>query len=348
MNIYLVGGAVRDELLGVPIKEKDWVVLGETPESMKKLGFTQVGKEFPVFLHPNSREEYALARKERKTNPGHRGFVCEFSPLVTLEEDLSRRDLTINAMAKKDGQYIDPFNGKRDISLRILRHVSPAFSEDPLRVLRVARLLAQLSAFNFTVAPETLALMKEQVNRGELTELSKERIWGEIYKALTTQEPERFFLCLQSIDALSILASASWDFPSKPVPTHFSPQQRFAWFFHPCIRHLRFTPPHAYEEFARLIHRTFPEYRIEKDPSQLLDILSKLDCLRRNERFYEWLDFFAEWTRDPHPQDFLKQAAFALNKINFESIAQTHAKNPSQMKEAIHQAKITALIAFLS
>jgi tRNA nucleotidyltransferase/poly(A) polymerase len=347
METYLVGGAVRDELLGLPIKEKDWVVVGETPESMKKLGFTQVGKEFPVFLHPISREEYALARKERKTSPGHRGFSCQFSPEVTLEEDLSRRDLTINAMAKKNDQYIDPFHGKKDLNNRILRHVSPAFSEDPLRVLRVARLLAQLSAFNFTIAPETLSLMKQQVTRGDLAELSQERVWGEISKALATQNPERFFLCLQSIHALPILTSDPWVFPSKPLPFHFSLPQRFAWFFHPYIDHLGFTPPHNFYDFTRLIHSTFAEYRIEKDPSGLATLLSRLDCLRRKERFHEWLDFFAEWTGDPQPRDFLTHAACALKKINFESITQSHQQDPRRIKEAIYQAKINALIAFL-
>jgi tRNA nucleotidyltransferase (CCA-adding enzyme) len=224
IKAYLVGGAVRDELLGISldqIKEKDWVVLGETPESMKALGFQQVGKDFPVFLHPKTHEEYALARTERKVAQGHQGFQCFFDPSVTLEEDLLRRDLSINAIAKDLDtlSYIDPFNGMADIHSRVLRHVSTAFAEDPLRVLRVARFLAQLSPFNFKIAPETLTLMKKMVQSGELNHLSGERIFREITKVLQSPAPELFFQCLKEIDAIKIISREPLQVPHSLNPT---------------------------------------------------------------------------------------------------------------------------------
>src|SRR5687768_13729415 len=181
MQIYLVGGAVRDELLGLPVRERDWVVVGARPEELQARGFKPVGNDFPVFLHPRSGEEYALARTERKTGPGYRGFETQFSPDVTLEEDLERRDLTINAIAKdlETGALVDPFNGQRDIEARVLRHVSDAFLEDPVRVLRAARFASRFAPLGFTVAPETVALMREIAARGELDALVPERVWQE-------------------------------------------------------------------------------------------------------------------------------------------------------------------------
>ena len=202
MEIYLVGGAVRDAQLGLPVKERDWVVVGSTPEAMTALGFRQVGRDFPVFLHPETQEEYALARTERKTGPGHTGFICHAGPEVTLEEDLRRRDLTINAMAQApDGSLIDPFGGAEDLARRLLRHVSEAFEEDPLRVYRVARFAAQLPGFE--VAPETLALMRRMAAEGQLAELSAERVWQELNKALSCPGPDRFFQVLTAAGALS-------------------------------------------------------------------------------------------------------------------------------------------------
>ena len=170
MKIYLVGGAVRDELLGLPVGERDWVVVGARPEELIAQGYRPVGKDFPVFLHPETGEEYALARTERKTGPGYRGFDAAFSPDITLEQDLERRDLTINAIAKEpdSGALVDPFNGQRDLSERWLRHVSPAFVEDPVRVLRIARFAARFAALGFRIAPETMALLREIAARGEL------------------------------------------------------------------------------------------------------------------------------------------------------------------------------------
>ena len=203
MQTYLVGGAVRDELLGYPHKEKDWVVVGATADEMLAKGYQQVGKDFPVFLHPETREEYALARRERKTSPGYKGFAVHATPDVSLEEDLLRRDLTINALAKDEsGNIIDPFNGLRDLNDRILRHVSPAFSEDPVRILRVARFSARYDHLGFTVADETMQLMKTMVDNGEVDALVPERVWQEMHKALTERTPSRFIEVLRECGAL--------------------------------------------------------------------------------------------------------------------------------------------------
>lgn len=200
MEVYLVGGAVRDELLGRAHGERDWVVVGSSPEEMQALGYRQVGRDFPVFLHPDTREEYALARTERKTGPGHTGFVCHAGPEVTLEEDLLRRDLTVNAMARDAaGNLVDPYGGARDLAARVLRHVSDAFTEDPLRLFRVARFAAQLPGF--TVAPQTLALLRAMVAGRQLHELSAERVWAELDKALACAAPARFFEVLAEADA---------------------------------------------------------------------------------------------------------------------------------------------------
>src|ERR1700730_281307 len=184
MQVYLVGGAVRDALLGLPVKERDWVVVGSTRDELLRLKYREVGRDFPVFLHPQSHEEYALARLERKVGPGYRGFRVEFGPEVTLEEDLARRDLTINAIAQSpDGTLFDPHGGRRDLEARVLRHVSPAFVEDPVRVLRVARFAARFAPLGFQVAPETLALMRAMVERREVDALVPERVWQENEKA---------------------------------------------------------------------------------------------------------------------------------------------------------------------
>ena len=204
METYLVGGAVRDALLGVPVRERDWVVVGSTPEEMLRLGYRQVGRDFPVFLHPQTNEEYALARTERKVGPGHTGFVCHAGPDVSLEDDLRRRDLTVNAIAQaSDGTLIDPWSGAADLAARRLRHVSVAFVEDPLRVFRVARFAAQLGAFGFRVEPETLRLMTDMCRNDVIAELAPERIWQEVIKALATASPGTFFEVLSSCGGMS-------------------------------------------------------------------------------------------------------------------------------------------------
>lgn len=202
MKIYKVGGAVRDALLGLPVKDTDWVVVGATPEALQAKGFRPVGRDFPVFLHPDTQEEYALARTERKTAPGYAGFVFHTSPDVTLEADLLRRDLTINAIAvAEDGSLIDPYGGQRDIAQRVLRHVSPAFAEDPVRILRIARFAARFA--DFTIAPETLALMRAMVAQGEVDALVAERVWQEIAKGLMETRPSRMFAVLRECGALA-------------------------------------------------------------------------------------------------------------------------------------------------
>lgn len=201
LEVYLVGGAVRDRLLGLPVKDHDWVVVGSTPKQMESRGFKPVGQEFPVFLHPETKEEYALARTERKTKPGYKGFEFNTSADITLEQDLSRRDLTINAIAQTpEGKVIDPFGGQRDLQARVLRHVSAAFSEDPVRVLRVARFRAR---FNFDIAPETWTLMKTMIINGEVNALVAERTWLEVHGALMENKPSLFFETLRQCGALA-------------------------------------------------------------------------------------------------------------------------------------------------
>lgn len=206
MRTYLVGGAVRDKLLGRPVIDHDHVVVGARPEDMLALDYKPVGKDFPVFLHPQSNEEYALARTERKTGPGYHGFAVQADPGVTLEEDLARRDLTINAIAQdEDGALVDPYGGVRDIEQRVLRHVSPAFVEDPVRLLRVARFAARFAPLGFTVADETMALLQQMVREGEVDHLVPERVWAETRKALTEAQPSAFLRVLRESGALAVL-----------------------------------------------------------------------------------------------------------------------------------------------
>jgi len=225
MEVYLVGGAVRDAQLGLPVKERDWVVVGETPKTMSDAGFKQVGKDFPVFLHPKTGEEYALARTERKAGRGYTGFTCDASPNVTLEEDLMRRDLTINAIAQaEDGTLIDPYGGLSDLKKRVLRHVSAAFIEDPLRVLRVARMAAKLAAFDFKVAAKTSDLLKQMTREGELTDLTPERVFAEVDKTLATKAPARFFEVLRDVGALAVLFPEIDNLFGVPNPVKSHPE----------------------------------------------------------------------------------------------------------------------------
>lgn len=303
MQTYLVGGAVRDALLNIPVKDKDWVVVGTTAEEMLKQGFQQVGADFPVFLHPNSKEEYALARTERKSGHGYTGFSVHFDQNVTLEEDLARRDLTINAMAQShDGDIIDPFHGLKDLNSRVLRHVSPAFAEDPLRVLRVARFAARLAPLGFTVADETLELMQQMSNSGELNHLVAERVWQEMARALSEPKPSEFFQVLRRSQALKVI------FPE--LDACFGVPQTMRW--HPevdtgihvlkaldCCRHMTdetavlhavlchdlgkgMTPNsvlpshHGHEEAgARLIAKLSKRYKWPKKPAQLAEIVAR-------------------------------------------------------------------------
>ena len=225
MQVYLVGGAVRDRLLGRAIGERDWVVVGATPAELTSQGYTPVGKDFPVFLHPQSKEEYALARQERKVAPGYHGFTTVFSPDVTLEEDLKRRDLTINAMAEAaDGRIVDPYGGQRDLAQRLLRHVSAAFVEDPVRVLRVARFAARYADAGFQIAPETAALLDHMTASGEIAALAPERVWRETARALLEPRPDVFFEILRGCGALAVLMPELAALHGVPQPPKWHPE----------------------------------------------------------------------------------------------------------------------------
>nr|WP_024966820.1 multifunctional CCA addition/repair protein [Pantoea sp. IMH] len=225
MKTYLVGGAVRDALLNLPVKDKDWVVVGATPEAMLSEGYQQVGRDFPVFLHPVTHEEYALARTERKNGSGYTGFVCYSAPDVTLEQDLARRDLTVNAIAQdENGNLVDPYHGREDIQQRQLRHVSAAFNEDPLRVLRVARFAARFAHLGFSVADETLALMRSMAASGELDTLTPERVWKETERALQTPSPQVYFQVLRDCGALAVLFPELDNLYGVPAPAKWHPE----------------------------------------------------------------------------------------------------------------------------
>jgi tRNA nucleotidyltransferase (CCA-adding enzyme) len=297
LKVYLVGGAVRDGLLGIEIKERDWVVVGETPESLLQQGYKPVGKDFPVFLHPETKEEYALARTERKTGKGYTGFICRADPSVTLEEDLLRRDLTINAMAKSpDGQLIDPYHGQDDLKNKLLRHVSLAFAEDPVRILRIARFAARFSEFK--VAPETLELMKQMVKVGEVTELVPERVWKELSRALAEPAPQRFFEILKECKADRVIIPEITDLTHLVNSLKLTdvPHIRFAALVQSLsvdeVKTLcdRLNVPNQYRELALLVvnHRQhFIELR--PAPEHILNLLMQLDCFRRPERLQEFI-----------------------------------------------------------
>jgi tRNA nucleotidyltransferase (CCA-adding enzyme) len=225
MRVYLVGGAVRDRLLGLPVRERDWVVVGAQPQELERAGYQAVGRDFPVFLHPQTHEEYALARRERKVAPGYRGFTTQFSDDVTLEEDLKRRDLTINAIAESErGEIIDPYGGEADLAARRLRHVSEAFVEDPVRVLRVARFAARFAPLGFRVAPETLELMRRMTAAGEVQALVPERVWQETERALGAAQPQVFFETLRECGALAVIFPEIDALFGVPQPPRWHPE----------------------------------------------------------------------------------------------------------------------------
>ncbi len=301
MQTYMVGGAVRDSLLGLPVNDHDWVVVGGTPEAMIALGYLPVGRDFPVFLHPQTHEEYALARTERKTAPGYRGFAVHADPGVTLEQDLARRDLTINAIARDDtGALIDPFGGQRDLSERVLRHVTEAFREDPVRILRVARFAARFATFR--LAPETLQLMREMVQAGEADQLVPERVWQELARGLMEASPSRMFELLRECGALERLlpeVQRLWGVPQRadyhpevdtgvhlmmvldmsaklqaPLPVRFA-----------CLTHdlgkgttpAGILPRHTghEERSARLLHTLAHRLRVPNDCRELADVVAR-------------------------------------------------------------------------
>ncbi len=310
MKVYLVGGAVRDALLGLPVRERDWVVVGASPEQLAAQGFTPVGRDFPVFLHPTTHEEYALARQERKIGPGYRGFETRFSPDVSLEDDLSRRDLTINAIAQDDaGQLLDPHHGQRDLGARLLRHVSPAFVEDPVRILRVARFAARFAPLGFTVAEETRALMQAMVAAGEASALVPERVWKEMERALGELRPDVFLHTLQECGALAVVlpelavndlglalpsmrtaAAAGFDgavvFAAMVRSAGLDAERELG----PLCARLRV--PNPYRELAVLALRRADRLRAAaaQGAAELLQTLEQCDAFRRPERFAQLLD----------------------------------------------------------
>jgi len=255
MKKYLVGGAVRDRLLGFPVTERDWVVIGETPESMMAQNYRPVGKDFPVFLHPDTHEEYALARTERKTAPGYKGFAIHATPDVTLEEDLKRRDLTINAMAiSSDGKLIDPYGGRKDLENRLLRHVSPAFSEDPVRVLRVARFAARYGHLGFAIAAETRELIEQMVGNGEVDYLIPERVWAETVKALSEKSPTAYFETLRSCGALAVIFPELDALFGVPQPATYHPEIDTGLHSMMVLRQAAKLSDKALVRFAALLH----------------------------------------------------------------------------------------------
>ena len=354
LKIYLVGGAVRDELMKLPVLEKDWVVVGSTPEEMRKLGYQPVGKDFPVFLHPKTHEEYALARTERKTGKGYKGFHFYATPDVTLEEDLTRRDLTINAIAQSDeGKLIDPYHGHEDICKKILRHVSPAFSEDPVRILRVARFAARFT--DFTVAPETNELMKQMAKSGEVDALVSERVWKELSRALVAAKPERFFEILKNCNALPIL------FPEfKNTQTHLdhlnaatvlSPvgTVRFATLLAGLSEKeiqafcTRFRAPTEYTELALLVARHREKYRAlnKRNAESLWEILKCADAFRRPERFQEWITACHAVEKINHAV-VLEKALTAAKSVDPKILLQKNLKGPA-FAEALRDLQIAAM-----
>lgn len=301
-QIYLVGGAVRDQLLGRSVTEKDWVVVGATPQMMLDLGYRPVGKDFPVFLHPETHEEYALARTERKTGPGYKGFVFHTAPDVTLEEDLKRRDLTINAIAQDvKGHIIDPYHGQQDLEHKIFRHVSAAFSEDPVRILRVARFAARFQ--DFMVHPETETLMRQIVDQGELNALVPERVWQEWEKGLAEAAPHRFFEILRDCGAFNslfpMLKHHPEGFEALNRAVNISPltSVRLATLCYSLsretIRGLAecYRLPNDHAALAKVVAEHHADYlKIpERDAKGLLDLLKALDALRQKTRFQHFL-----------------------------------------------------------
>ena len=343
MKTYVVGGAVRDELLGLPVQDRDHVVVGSTPEEMERLGYKPVGKDFPVFLHPETHEEYALARTERKSGRGYKGFTVHASPEVTLEEDLKRRDLTINAMAKADdGTIIDPFGGRNDLKKRILRHVSEAFVEDPVRILRTARFAAR---FGFSIAPETLALMKRMVESGETDYLVPERVWQEFSKGLMEDEPERMFEVLEQTGLQQKLLPELRERVgiSGSLPVRFA---RLAWPLKESeVRALceRLKPPGEVRELALLACRNRVALRGSRlaTPQALLELLKRTDAFRRPERFEQLVEVAQ---RDVPVVDTgrLERALEAASEVDAGAVAAA-ADDPKRIPQLIDEARVQAI-----
>lgn len=367
MKIYLVGGAVRDKLLGREVTERDYVVVSATPKEMLDLGFRQVGKDFPVFLHPETNEEYALARTERKTGKGYTGFECNADPSVTLEEDLIRRDLTINAMAQEVGDssnaIIDPYHGQLDLKKKILRHISSAFSEDPVRILRVARFASRFP--DYTVFPETNDLMKKMVETGEVDALVAERVWKEFSRALSEENPLRFFEVLNDCGALkklfpeiiskgSLATSKSLDYLHRAL-TDRNPNDliRFGSLALGLDKYeitsfcQRLKPPSRFSELAILVSSNLSNY-ISLDfqnAESVINFLEKIDAYRRPERFSDFCQIlkFLPAEISPINSTQIIQDAFELtNVIDSKQFIDKGLKG-EEIGKAIHGARVEKL-----
>ena len=356
MEIYRVGGAVRDSLLKLPVKEQDWVVVGATPAEMQALGFRQVGRDFPVFLHPQTGEEYALARTERKQGNGHTGFVCHSAIDVTLEQDLQRRDLTINAMAETpDGNIIDPYGGRKDLDNRVLRHVSPAFAEDPLRVLRVARFFARLQPLGFQIAAETLALMTAISHSNELQTLAGERIWKELEKALGEKHPSGFFLTLEQCGALERLlpelsppdpatmarldhAASTGTDPAvlfSLLPATLSPGDAEALLN-------RLNAPRRFRDLALLVNRHGQDGLQPLSAEKALQLIQAADAFRRPQRWQQLLQACELLGASKRTINTLVQAWQAVQQISPQPFIDRGLRGPA-IARALHQARLAAL-----
>ncbi len=363
MEIYRVGGAVRDSLLGHPYHETDWVVVGSTIEEMLTSGYMQVGRDFPVFLHPESKEEYALARTERKTAPGHQGFVVHADPSVTLRQDLERRDLTINAIAMDDaGAVIDPCGGQADLEAKLLRHVSPHFVEDPLRVLRVARFAARYHHLGFHIADETLALMTNIVDAGELPHLSIERVWVETEKALGEQHPEVYWRVLEDCGALPVLmpeltvsqgiaALARTALNTQRVDARWAtlladlPESRAL------KASERLKAPRRFAILAAKVSAWRPKTKTAlRDAEACMTLLTALDALRRNEPFEGFCDTLLAMEQNAQEAKSaiasLRAARSAAQSVKATDVAGENLGGP-QLGAAIRWAQIERIRTIL-
>ena len=371
MQVYLVGGAVRDELLGLAVKDKDYVVVGSTPAAMLAAGYKSVGKDFPVFLHPQTHDEYALARTERKVAQGYKGFVMQASIDVTLEEDLARRDLTVNAIAKDaQGQLIDPYKGCADLHAKIFRHVSPAFAEDPVRILRAARLAARFP--EFTVAAQTNQLMQQMVAAGEVDALVAERVWQELAKGLMEQQPSRLFEVLQACGAMARILpelAALWEREPDSARTllqrinHAAQQQqilpvRFAVLMLAGQLNadqlkslsMRLKVPNDSKELAQLLHKfhgLWPQI-LTMSAQQILDFLMAMDAIRQPYRLTDYLSavrcYYGDLTAEAscQPSLVLHKALAAALGIDAGAIAHACSET-SQIKQAVYAARLQAV-----
>lgn len=360
MKIYTVGGAVRDELLGLPVKDRDHVVVGATPEEMIRLGFKPVGREFPVFLHPETHEEYALARTERKVARGYHGFTFYAAPDVTLEQDLARRDLTINALARDEaGTLIDPFNGRADLEAGLLRHTSEAFIEDPVRILRVARFAAR---FGFSVAPETLALMRRMVASGEVDALVPERVWQEFERGLMEKNPARMFDLLRACGALARIApqidallERAGDEGLKPLAAVAARGEVLQTRYAALAREMdplavealssRLKAPSDCRDLALLAARHGHSIAdaAELGAQDMLDLFDATDAWRRPERFAQLVA--AAVAAEPGAEAVrrrLDRARLAAANIDAGAIARA-AQEPAQIRLRLHAARLEAV-----